>query len=96
MAPEPEDSDENPVDEERPGPLVPLPVGGREIVHGIQAFRRGDAILYSVRGEPELVRELMGRLGQDGVEEVVAFISHQIEPGPAPREPDAEDEGQDD
>jgi len=92
MAREPEDNDKNPVDEERPGPLVPL-YGGRDIVPGIQAFRHGSAILYSVRGEPELVRELMGKLDEDGVDEVLAFISHRTERAIPPEEQEEESEG---
>ncbi|MFO8008910.1 MAG: hypothetical protein R6V05_14375 [Candidatus Brocadiia bacterium] len=62
--------------EGRPGPLVPL-YGGTDIVPGIQAFRRGDIVLYTVRGEPELVQELIGRLDREGIGELVAFISHR-------------------
>lgn len=91
MAREPEDNDKSPIDEERPGPLVPL-YGGREIVPGIQAYRRGNAILYSVRGEPELVQELLGKLGEDGVDEVIAFISHRTEPALPAKETEEEDE----
>ncbi len=58
------------------GSLVPLS-SGMDIVPGVQALRRGDVILYSVRGEPETVKELIGHLGRDGVREVVAFISHK-------------------
>jgi hypothetical protein len=58
------------------GSLVPLS-SGMGIVPGVQALRRGDVILYSVRGEPETVKELIGHLGRDGVREVVAFISHR-------------------
>ncbi len=78
MTPKPEQKDNDPTDQSQPGPLVPI-YGGSEIVPGIQAFRRGDMILYSVRGEPEVVRELMGQLHKEGVEEVVAFISHRTE-----------------
>lgn len=56
--------------------LVPLQ-GAPAIVPGIQAFRRGDVILYTVRGEPAEVQELMGKLSDDNVGEVVALISHQ-------------------
>ncbi len=88
----PQNPDErnDPIDESQPGPLVPI-YGGSDIVPGIQAFRRGNMILYSVRGEPDVVKELMGQLHKDGVEEVVAFISHHTEsgqPGAEEEEPD--------
>jgi hypothetical protein len=57
------------------GPLVPLE-GGPSIVPGIQAFRRGDVVLYTVRGEPRQVQELMGQLDKAQVGEVIALISH--------------------
>ena len=64
------------------GSLVPL-YAGSNIVPGIQAFRRGDLILYTIRGEPKEVLELMGQLDREGVSEVVALISHRAEePGP--------------
>ena len=50
---------------------------GRDVDRGIQAFRRGDMILYTVRGEPDEVQELVGELNKRGVDEVVALISHQ-------------------
>jgi len=56
--------------------LVPMYVG-RDVDRGIQAFRRGDMILYTVRGEPDEVQELVGELNKKGVNEVVALISHQ-------------------
>lgn len=83
------DSDQNESEfreQGQPGPLVPL-YGGTDIVPGIQAFRRGDIVLYTVRGEPELVKELIGRLDREGIGELVAFISHRTE------EEDADDEG---
>ena len=61
---------------ESSGALVPA-FGGPAIVPGTQAFRRDNIILYTVRGEPRQVLELMGRLDQEGVGEVVALISHQ-------------------
>ncbi len=88
MAPEPRDNGNDDVDRPVGGSLVPL-YGAGDIVPGIQAFRRGDIILYTVRGEPELVGELMGQLGKEGIDEVVAFISHRTE-GPVP--PDDADE----
>jgi len=59
-----------------PKGLVPMYVG-RDVDRGIQAFRRGDMILYTVRGEPDEVQELVGELNKRGVNEVVALISHQ-------------------
>jgi len=58
-----------------PAALVPI-YGSPDIAKGIQAYRRGDAILYTVRGEPRLVRELMGELDKHGVDEVIALITH--------------------
>jgi hypothetical protein len=69
------------------GALVPF-YGVPGINPGIQAFRRGDIILYTVRGEPKEVLELMGHLDRQGVGEVVALISHHAgEPPAAPQEP---------
>jgi len=69
------------------GPLVPLYSPG-DIVPGIQAFRRGDAILYTVRGEPAEALELMDQLAEEGVDEVVALISHRaLEPQDEQDEP---------
>lgn len=91
MVPEPEDIDESPREEETPpGPLVPI-YGGPDIVPGIQAFRRGDIVLYTVRGEPRKVQELMGQLDRDQVGEVIALISHHAQDEP-PAEEDAEAE----
>lgn len=59
-----------------PKGLVPM-YAGRDVDRGIQAFRRGDMILYTVRGEPHEVQELVGELNKKGVNEVVALISHQ-------------------
>jgi hypothetical protein len=60
------------------GPLVPFR-GAPGIVPGVQAFRRGDLILYTVRGEPEKVQELMGQLDEQGVREVAALITHHTD-----------------
>ncbi len=78
MASESEQTGDQSAENVRPGQLVPL-YGGTDIVPGVQAFRRGDIVLYSVRGEPEVVRELVGKLGEEGVDEVVAFISHRTD-----------------
>jgi hypothetical protein len=76
--------------ESRAGPLVPL-YGAPMTAPGIQAFRRGNLILYTVRGEPRKVLELMGRLDEEGISEVVALITHHadgeaIPPAPEPEE----------
>jgi len=76
-------------DDASTGALVPL-YGGTDIVPGIQAFRRGDMVLYSVRGEPNEVLELMAELDRQGVGEVVAFISHRAAEEP---ESTGEDDG---
>ncbi len=77
MKPKREDADQ-PAPDQAPAPLVPL-YGSTDIVRGIQAIRRGDAVLYTVRGEPAEVRELMKQLDREGVGEVVALISHHID-----------------
>lgn len=56
--------------------LVPM-YSPLAVTQGIQAFRRGDMILYTVRGEPEQVIELIGELSRRGVRDVVALVSHQ-------------------
>lgn len=64
---------------EQPMSLVPLysPIDARK---GLQAYRRGDVILYTIRGEPDKVRELIGELDKRGVDELVALVSHHIGP----------------
>ena len=85
MPTEPPDAD-NDVAQQPPGPLMPID-GVTSIVRGIQAFRRGDLILYTVRGEPSEVQELMGQLDRRGVGEVIALIRHQaLDDGPAEQE----------
>lgn len=64
--------------------LVPM-YAGVDIMPGIQAYRRGEVILYTIRGEPRQVRELMGELDRTGVDEVVALITHPASP---PAEPE--------
>jgi len=66
--------DGEPVEEPHAGTLVPFSGG---IVEGLQAYRQGNAILYTVRGEPRDVQELMEQLDADGVDEVIALISHE-------------------
>jgi hypothetical protein len=61
-----------------PQPASLVPVHGVE--PGIQAYRRGELILYTVRGEPDQVRELIGKLDEAGVSEVIALISHPAGP----------------
>ena len=90
MSSEPPKSDDDADNEPEPGSLVPL-YGAPGIVPGIQAFRRGDFILYTIRGEPKKVQELMGQLDKQGVGEVIALIRH---PAPEPpREVDAAEAG---
>ena len=55
--------------------LVPLDHQAN-ISEGIQAYRRGNQIIYTVRGEPEVIKELMSELDRNGVGQVVALISH--------------------
>jgi hypothetical protein len=59
-----------------PQALVPA-YSPLDTARGIQAYRRGDAILYTIRGEPSEVVALMGELGRRGVGEVVALVSHR-------------------
>ncbi len=56
--------------------LVPL-YAPLDVSRGLQAHRRGDVILYTVRGEPEKVRELINELDGRGVNELVALVSHR-------------------
>jgi hypothetical protein len=59
------------------GALVPI---DDSVVKGIQAWRRGDAILYTVRGEPKEVGELILELEGQGIDEIIAMISHEAQP----------------
>lgn len=77
----------------KPSSLVPV-YAGRDISRGIQAYRRGNVILYTVRGEPSEVLELVGELDKHGVDEVVALITHRSEERPEdemPGEPEDEE-----
>jgi hypothetical protein len=60
--------------------LAPMVQRG-DIASGIQAFRRGEMVIYTVRGDPETVRELMSELERQGVGPVVALVSHPAEGG---------------
>jgi len=93
----PDQTREPPTGDPPAGPLVPV-YGVPGIAPGVQAFRRGGMILYTVRGEPKEVQDLMGRLGEKGVGEVVALISHSAEESPARGEegPEPGDDGQTD
>ena len=94
MASEPEEADKELAEEPSAGALVPF-YAGTDIVPGVQAFRRGDIILYTVRGEPDLVQQLIGRLDREGIDEVVAFISHRADDeasAEVEQEPGEEDE----
>jgi hypothetical protein len=70
--------------------LVPIhsPI---DVSRGIQAFRRGEMILYTVRGEPEQVKELISELDKRGVNEIVAFVSHRRGDAKPLEEPPAEE-----
>ncbi len=85
MGNEPEETNGPPSAEAPAGPLVPIE-GGPPIVPGIQAYRRGDIVLYTVRGEPRQVQELMGQLDNEDVGEVIALISHHAQDEPPPEE----------
>jgi hypothetical protein len=85
--------------------LVPL-YSPLDVSKGLQAYRRGDMILYTVRGEPEQVKELISELDGRGVDEVVALVSHHsdqpedvhtvdAEPADEPEGDDAEGENTD-
>ena len=63
--------------------LVPL-YSPLDVSEGLQAYRRGNVILYTIRGEPQKVQELIGELDNRGVGELVALVSHRVE------EPDEE------
>lgn len=67
-----------PENDERNVSLVPL-YSPLDVSKGLQAYRRGDMILYTVRGEPDRVKELLQELDGRGVSEVVALISHRAE-----------------
>ena len=69
--------------------LVPIYSPLATVREGIRAFRRGGMILYTVRGEPEEVEELIRELRGRGVEEVVALVSHRVVPDEE-SEPDAD------
>ena len=88
MGREPDKASRSPSAQPTPGPLVPI-AGVPAIVPGIQAFRRGDVVLYTVRGEPSQVLELMGRLDKERVGEVVALISHHAQDDAPPEQADA-------
>lgn len=58
--------------------LVPL-YSPLDVSKGLQAYRRGEMILYTVRGEPSKVQELISELDGQGVNEVVALVSHHAD-----------------
>ena len=91
-AAEPESRDRDDRTEGQGGPLVPL-YGFPGVARGVQAFRRGDVILYTVRGEPDQVMELVGQLHKQGVREVAALISHHADAAPSLPEAVEQDEG---
>ncbi|MFW6188802.1 MAG: hypothetical protein ACOC7T_00075 [Planctomycetota bacterium] len=93
MNPEHQDDETPEEDQAHAASLVPF-YGGTEIVRGIQAIRRGDAVLYTVRGEPSEVRELIGQLDREGVGEVIALISHRLEEALPPEEEEGEEQAE--
>ena len=72
-----EDPKSDEKDQAPKGSLVPL-YSPLDVSRGIQAYRRGDVILYTVRGEPRKVQELIGELDRRGVSELVALVSHRV------------------
>lgn len=88
MASEPDERAADGAGEPHAGALIPLSSG---VARGIQAFRRGEAILYTVRGEPAKVQELISQLDKQGVDELIALISHRS-PEPLPAEDDRQKE----
>ena len=92
--PDNKNSDDS-TEKREPGSLVPV-YAGRDIARGVQAYRRGNVILYTVRGEPREVLELVGELDKDGVDEVVALISHRSDEAPEEREVQEEEEAEED
>jgi len=77
---------ENPKPEERQQDanvsLVPM-YSPLDVTKGLQAYRRGDVILYTIRGAPGKVQELIGELDNRGVKELVALVSHHTLDAPA-------------
>jgi len=59
------------------GALVPV-YAPLDVPMGLQAYRRGEVILYRVRGEPAKAVELLNELDRRGVNEVVALVSHRV------------------
>jgi len=71
--------------------LVPL-YSPLDVTWGIQAYRRGDMVLYTIRGEPKKVEQLVRELDRRGVSEVVALVSHRavgLDPAEGGDSPDA-------
>ncbi|HOX38229.1 MAG TPA: hypothetical protein PL033_09595 [Candidatus Brocadiia bacterium] len=67
-----------PVAVERVAEGAALPAGIDDgINRGVQGYRRGDTVVYTVRGDPEEVVRLVQELKKWGVPEVVALVSHQ-------------------
>jgi hypothetical protein len=69
--------------------LVPL-YSPLDVSRGLRGYRRGNMILYTVRGRPDEVMDLIDELKGRGVGEIVALVSHRA--GDADEdEPPAED-----
>lgn len=56
--------------------LVPL-YSPLDVSRGLQAYRRGNVVLYTVRGEPAKIMELIEELDSHGINEIVALVSHR-------------------
>lgn len=74
------EADNNTEEEENEVSLVPL-YSPLDVSRGLQAYRRGDAIIYTIRAEPSKVQELMDELGDRGINEVIALVSHRADNG---------------
>ncbi len=68
----------NDAEQEHPHSLVPMS-SPFDATRGIRAYRRGPTIVYTVRGEPDEVMELIGELKGRGVREIGAFVFHQAD-----------------
>ena len=77
MARNHEQHEKNVTPEPQHGALVPS-YSPLEVIAGVRAYRRGDFILYTIKGEPAKVLELVGELDRRGVNEVIALVSHRV------------------
>ncbi len=72
------ENDETVTDESSGVSLVPL-YSPLDVSKGLQAYRRENVILYTVRGEPSKIQELIDELDGRGVNDVVALVSHRTD-----------------